>query len=59
MPKKKIEPNDALIELMQKLLIVELAKAGVPQNEIKKIIGVGIDKVNAIAKFLKGGKNND
>jgi len=41
------------VELLQKILIVNLALAGVPQNTIKKIAGVSTDLVNGIAKHLK------
>ena len=40
-------------ELLKNLLIVELAKAGVPQTEIRKIVAVDMARVNKIAKFFK------
>lgn len=40
-------------ELLQKILIVNLAVAGVPQNTIKKIVGVSSNLVSAVAKHLK------
>jgi hypothetical protein len=61
MPKKNINTEEVLIDLLQKLVIIELGKKGVPQNEIKKLLGVGIDKVNSILKYynkkdVKNGK---
>lgn len=53
MSKKKIDLSDVSIELLQKLLIVELAKSGVPQNDIARIVGVASTKVNAIVKLMK------
>ena len=43
-------------ELLQDLIIVELAKAGVPQTEIQKVVGVDIHRVNKIAKYFKNKK---
>jgi hypothetical protein len=40
-------------ELLQDLIILELAKAGVPQAEIQKVVGVDILRVNKIAKCFK------
>lgn len=49
--------NDLNTELLQKLLIIELAKSGVPQNSIARIVGVGSVKVNALLKHFKPNKN--
>jgi hypothetical protein len=53
MPKKNIKTDEVLIDLLQIITIIELGKIGVPQNEIKKILGIGIEKVNAILKHYK------
>lgn len=55
MPKIITDSNssETLITLMQKLLIIELAKAKVPQNDIKKIVGVSTNTVNSIVKLMK------
>ncbi len=46
-------------ELLQDLIILELAKAGVSQPEIRKIIGVDMYRVNRIARhFNKSKKKN-
>ena len=43
-------------ELLQDLMIVELAKAGVPQSDIQKVVGVDILRINKIAKYFKDRK---
>lgn len=52
--KKKFErENEKIIGLLQDLLITSLGKAGVPQLEIRQILGVDIVRVNRIVKYLK------
>jgi hypothetical protein len=53
MPKNSLSHNEVMIDLLQKLIIIELAKQGVPQNDIARIVGVGVVKVNAILKYFK------
>lgn len=43
-------------ELLQDLLIVQLGLAGVPQAQIREIVGVDIYRVNRIVKHLKKAK---
>ncbi|MBS1555741.1 MAG: hypothetical protein JSU09_12530 [Bacteroidetes bacterium] len=52
MPKKNIDKSDLTIDLLQKLLIIELAKQGVPQNDIARIVGVASVKINSILKYF-------
>lgn len=40
-------------ELLQNLIIVQLAIAGVGQRQIRKIAGVSVERVNRIAKLIK------
>ena len=40
-------------ELLKKILITQLAIAGVPQREIAKIAGISLTSVNRIAKYVK------
>jgi transposase-like protein len=49
---KKSE-GQLLLETLQDLLIAVLAKAGVSQMDIRKILAVDIVKVNRIAKHIK------
>jgi len=48
--------TDAGTELLRDLLITELAKANVPQLEIRKIVGCDIHKVSRIARYFKKEK---
>ena len=50
------EQNDQVAALLKDLLIVELGKAGVPQLEIRKIVGGDIHRVNHIVKYIKKDK---
>jgi hypothetical protein len=40
-------------ELLKDILIVQLGTAGVPQQNIRSIVGCDINRVNRIVKFLK------
>jgi hypothetical protein len=46
---------DSSAELLRDLLITELGKAGVPQLEIRKIVGCDIHRVSRIVKHIKKG----
>lgn len=48
--------NEVMIDLLQKLIIIELAKQGVPQNDIARIVGVASVKVNSILKYFNNKK---
>lgn len=47
------EENNKTTELLQNILITLLAQSGVAQKEIKNIVGVGSDRVNNVAKYIK------
>ncbi len=55
MTRPRIRKSDTqlLLETVQDLLIAVLARAGVRQTEIRKILGVDIVKVNRIARHIK------
>lgn len=53
---KSPQTQDINTDLLQKLLIIELAKAGVTQANIGKIVGVATAKVNSILKHFKTSK---
>ncbi len=53
MTPKKNEEIDPTQRLLQDILIVQLALAGVPQLSIRAIVGCSIDRVNRIGKYLK------
>lgn len=50
-PKKNDETNSTE-RLLQDMLIVQLALAGVPQLSIRSIVGCSIERVNRIGKHL-------
>ena len=54
---KKSE-DASILSVLQDLLIFQMAAAGVPQSQIRKAVGVGINRVNQIAKSLKNRKTN-
>ncbi len=58
MPTKKQKPQqpDSSAALLRDLLIVELAKAGVPQPGIRKIVGCDMNRVSRIARHFKKTK---
>ena len=43
-------------ELLRDLMIIQLGLAGVPQLEIREIVGVDIHRVNRIVKHFKNLK---
>jgi hypothetical protein len=49
---KGAEPDAEIAELLRSLLIVQLGLAKVPQNDIRKIVGCGMGRVNDILKHL-------
>jgi hypothetical protein len=57
MPKdKRSKQKDDAAEALKSLLIVELAKAGVPQPNIRKIVGCDMWRVSEIARHFKTRK---
>lgn len=50
----KSESAGKLVTLLQDLLIVELAKAGIPQPKIRAIAAVDMNRVSRIARHIKG-----
>lgn len=56
MPKKTLTQTEQQIDLLQKLLIIELAKQGVSQNDIARIVGVASVKINSILKYFNSKK---
>lgn len=49
---KKARQKQTAEDLLQDILIVQLGIAGVPQLEIRKIVGVNIHRVNRILKHF-------
>jgi len=61
MSRKNITNEEQIIDLLQKQLIISLYKDGFTRDEIKKILSISSDKVQAVLKHLKKlrGKNNE
>ncbi len=53
MAPKKMNQTDETSELLRKLLIVQLGLAGVPQLNIRAIVGGNIKAINDIMKLVK------
>jgi len=45
-----------IVEVLRDLVIVELAKAGIGQVQIREIVGVDMWRVSRIARHFKKGK---
>ena len=50
MAKAKVPENNRVAELLKDLLITELGRAGVPQTEIRNIVGCDMNRVNRIVR---------
>ena len=50
---KKVEPSQQAVELLRTMNIVQLALAGVPGAQIRKIVGVGMNDVTRVTKALR------
>jgi hypothetical protein len=51
-----LSATDEQLELLRKILIVQLALAGVPQNTVRAIVGGDIRRVNDVMKYLSKKK---
>lgn len=49
---QKMSVTEEHIELLKKILIVQLGLAGVPQTVVRKIVGGDIARVNEVMKHL-------
>jgi hypothetical protein len=58
MPRKKKQTKEvnSTTEVLKDLLIVELAKAKVPHQEIRRIVGCDMRRVTKIARFFRTRK---
>jgi len=59
MPRKKKDEVDPIELLLQDMLIVQLALAGVPQASIRAVVGCGMDRVTRIGKLLTKSRNKE
>jgi len=53
MAKGKQQKQQTVEELLQDMMIVQLALAGVAQHQIREIVSVDMHRVSRIAKHLK------
>ncbi|MGA2635757.1 MAG: hypothetical protein ABSF16_16095 [Terracidiphilus sp.] len=50
------DPGEKIAELLKKLLIAQLALAGVGQAQIREVVGCSIGEVNGVAKLIRPTK---
>ena len=56
MPEKKTQKKATTEDLLRDLMIIQLGIAGIPQQQIREIVGVDIYRVNRIVKHFKNLK---
>jgi hypothetical protein len=49
---------EAIVEILRDILIAQLGIAGIPQKNIREIVGCGISRVNKIVRHLKITKSD-
>ena len=53
-------PEEAsILSTLQDLLIFQMAVAGVPQGDIRKAVGLDMNRVNKIARLVKKSKKTE
>jgi len=57
MAEKKQKVEQTTEDLLRDLLIVQLARSGLTQHQIREIVGVDIYRVNRIVKHFKKTSN--
>ena len=50
------DPGEKIAELLKKLLITQLALAGVGQAQIREVVGCSMSEVNGVAKLIRSTK---
>jgi len=55
---KKAE-EATVLSTLQDLLIFQMASASVPQSQIRKAVGLDMNRVNRIAKLARKTKKNE
>jgi hypothetical protein len=56
MPSSKQKKAQTIEDLLRDLMIVHLGLAGLPQSQIREIVGVDIFRVNRIVRHFKNIK---
>ncbi len=55
----KSNEETLILAALQDLLIFQMAAAGVSQSQIRKALGLGMNRVNRIAKLVQKTKKAD
>jgi len=50
---------DTTVEVLKDILITQLGIAGVPQQNIRKIVGCDINRVSAIVRHVKPARRSE
>jgi hypothetical protein len=58
-PKRQRKAADSTVEVLKDILITQLGIAGVPQQDIRKIVGCDIHRVSAIVRHVKSAKRSE
>lgn len=53
---EQTDPAEKTAELLKKLLITQLAMAGVAQAQIREVVGCSMGEVNGVAKLIRPTK---
>ncbi len=56
---KRQRKVDTTVEVLKDILITQLGIAGVPQQNIRKIVGCDINRVSAIVRHVKIPKRSE
>lgn len=57
MAKRQLTSEEQIIDLLQHLLVIELWRGGLSQNEIRKRLGISINVVNQMLKGIARGNS--
>jgi Trp operon repressor len=55
MAKRRLTSDEQIIDLLQHLLVIELWRGGLSQNEIRTRLGISINAVNQMLKGIARG----
>jgi hypothetical protein len=50
---EQADPGEKMAELLKKLLITQLALAGVAQAQIREVVGCSMGEVSGVAKLIR------
>jgi hypothetical protein len=54
---KILKRLDSITLLLENLFILEASKAKINKQEIRKILGIAMERVNQISKFIKDDRS--